>query len=362
MLENITLVKSVDPVKQTSEGFFIPDLCAGRAVFVLVLVSELCVLAMVLAATGVKAFSWDYLALVSLFVQWVVLSSALLLCTLRDRLATLALPAAVTAAYAIVLGVTLVLSIAASWIMAGAQLSGTGWRIDGPVILRNLVISAIMTGLVLRYFYVHSRLRSQEKAELQARIQALQSRIRPHFLFNSMNSIASLIRSAPETAEQAVEDLCELFRASLKEADQPIGLHQEIDLCKRYVGIEQLRLGDRLEVDWRIGESLDSASIPMLTLQPILENAIYHGIQPLPEGGKIGVLVELQGGEVSITVSNPVTTGSPANGDGNHIALDNIRSRLHAFYGAKAMLATHVADGIFVTRLQYPQLQVSADG
>ncbi len=342
-------------VAASIDDFFLPNFCQGRAVFLLVLVTELFVLAMVLAASGIIGFSWDYLALVSLFVQWIVLLNALCLCALRRSLALLSLPQAVTAAYALILIITLLVSLIAQWVLAGADSGQSGFQVNINTLLRNLIVSAIMTGLVLRYFYVQNRLRQKEQAELQARIQALQSRIRPHFLFNSMNIIASLIESEPETAERVVEDLSELFRASLKQADSPVSLEHEIELCKRYIGIEKLRLGDRLRVNWQVEALPASASIPLLTLQPLLENAIYHGIQPLADGGQIGVLIQHQKGAINITVSNPCPeTKVESSQKSNRIALENIRSRLQALYGEKARLSTHVSDGVFVTQLSYP--------
>lgn len=358
MLENIKLADNESVIDTNAPNTFLPNFCQGRAVFVLVLVTELFVLTMVLASSGIRAFSWDYLALVSLFVQWIALLSALLLCLLRHRLARLTLVRAVTAVYVLILSVTLCATLVADWVMAGANGNAVSLQVDGYGLLRNLIISAIMTGMVLRYLYVQARLRRQEQAELQSRIQALQSRIRPHFLFNSMNIIASLIESDPHTAERVVEDLSELFRASLKGADKPVRLTRELELCQSYIGIEQLRLGERLQVNWQVETFPESATIPSLTLQPLIENAIYHGIQPLPQGGVIGILVQHQSGNMEVTVSNPYNPDAqPGNGSGNHIALDNIRGRMDAFYGSVARLSTHVSEGIFVTQLVYPLKQ-----
>ena len=358
MLKNIKLTVSDEPfVSARADNTFLPNFFFFFAVFLLVLVTELFVLTMVLASSGIKAFSWDYLALVSLFVQWVALLSALLLCGLKNRLERMRLPQTVALVYSLILVVTALATLIADWIMAGASFTQGQIKIDGYNLLRNLIISAIMAGMVLRYLYMQASLRRQEQAELQARVQALQSRIRPHFLFNSMNIIASLIETDPVTAERVVEDLSELFRASLAGADQPVRLQREIELCQRYVGIEQLRLGSRLKVNWQVASYPDAATIPLLTLQPLIENAIYHGIQPLPEGGVIGVLIQYQAGSLQITVSNPCRVDQPVRESGNQLALDNIRRRMQAFYGAEARLDTHLSDGIFVTQLNYPMRQ-----
>jgi two-component system sensor histidine kinase AlgZ len=205
----------------------------------------------------------------------------------------------------------------------------------------------------LRYFYVQQQLRVQEQSELRSRIQALQSRIRPHFLFNSMNIIASLIESDPKTAESVVEDLSELFRASLNEAGSQVPLSEELALCERYVRIESLRLGERLSVDWQMEPVPAGVRIPLLTLQPLLENAIYHGIQPLPEGGTIGVRLWQEQSHVNVEISNPVAD-RPATTEGNRMAMENTRSRLGALYGTRAELVTGVRDGRYLTLLRLP--------
>ena len=174
-------------------------------------------------------------------------------------------------------------------------------------VMRNVLIAGIMGGIAFRYFYLQHQLRRQEQAELNSRIQALQSRIRLHFLFNSMNIIASLIVVDPDLAEQVVEDLSELFRASLNDdSDHPVALSEELTLCRKYVNIETLRLGDRLHVDWQVEIDEHEVKIPLLTLQPPLENAIYHGIQPLPEGRVVTVRIGEENGKLVVRSRNPL--------------------------------------------------------
>ncbi|EGG98791.1 Autolysin sensor kinase [gamma proteobacterium IMCC2047] len=294
-----------------------------------------------------------------MFVLWVALSSAALLCALRGKINRMPLPAAVVVVLLIIAMVTLGFSMLAEWAMAGADFSRFEIQINGYDLLRNLLVSLVMSGMALRYFYVQAQLRQQERSELRARIQALQSRINPHFLFNSMNSIASLISIDPDAAEQAVEDLCELFRASLCETTKPVALSQELELCRRYMAIEQLRLGERLQVDWQLNELPEQATLPLLTLQPVLENAVYHGIQPLPEGGEISVETSIIKGKVpclKVRVSNPVLELA-ANSDGefgHQMALDNIRDRLDALYNGQARLETEQNSQRFVAELTVP--------
>ncbi len=171
-------------------------------------------------------------------------------------------------------------------------------------LMNSVHTSAILSGIALRYLYLQQQLRNQQQAELQARIQALQSRIRPHFLFNSMNSIASLIGSDPDLAERVIEDLAELFRASLAEPTL-IPIDREITLCRRYLEIEQLRMGKRLSVEWQVGELSDAIKIPSLMLQPLVENAIFHGVEPMPHGGTVSIKISQAKNQLMIVITNP---------------------------------------------------------
>ena len=145
------------------------------------------------------------------------------------------------------------------------------------------------------------------RAEARSRIHALQARIRPHFFFNSMNTIASLTCTDPSRAEEAVADLADLFRATMKDSDEPYHMSEELELCRTYVRMEELRLGDRLTVQWQIDAALMPAIVPSLSIQPLLENAIHHGIEPLDGGGVVLVAGELSDNDLIITVTNPVT-------------------------------------------------------
>jgi two-component system sensor histidine kinase AlgZ len=329
--------------------FAVPDLCNVGAISLLILFGELLVLVLLFAGGDV---SWIRLELMSLYVQWVALTSAGLICLTRTWLSSLGQTLGSMTAFGMVMGVTLVVGVVSAWVMAEAPSVRT---LPWHAIAGQLIIAGIITALALRYFYVQQQLRAQEQSELESRIQALQSRIRPHFLFNSMNIIASLIPTDPETAETVVEDLSELFRASLNDAGNQVQLAEELDLCERYVRIEALRLGDRLELDWQIEAPATPVRIPLLTLQPLLENAIYHGIQPLPEGGTISVRLWFADDRVNVEIANPIPPDSErSHNQGNRMALNNIRSRLSVLYGARAELSTRETDGRFVTALSYP--------
>lgn len=333
----------------TAGDFFIPDLCAPRSVFFMVLLVELMAIVYVLAVSSLPRFNWDLLASCSLFMQWVVLLSAALLCQLRRPMSRLSLPGATAASLLLVLAVTALSSYLALLLYPQfARTAQGGWWL-----LRNLLVAAVLTGILLRYFFLLQQLRLQEKLELQSRLDSLRSRIRPHFLFNTLNSIASLIMSRPQAAEQAVEDLAELFRVSLQETRRPTTVADELRLCELYLGIEELRLGERLRVDWQIDEATRDQPMLSLIMQPLIENAVYHGIAALPQGGTIAVKLALRDAALQLTVTNPVPAEPPPI-EGHHMALANIEQRLQAVYGSAGQLQTARRDVHFRVELSYP--------
>jgi len=327
-------------------GDFLPNLCSVPGVFALVLVGELLSLALVLADGGLRGFEWYKLGVVSLLVEWIVLFSAACLCRLRPWFKGQSPVLAGCVSYCIVLAVTLIFTA------LGQRVQNPDAPVDVWHLASNFLIAAVFAGVALRYFFLQQQLQNQQQAELRARIQALQSRIHPHFLFNSMNSIASLVATQPAVAERMVEDLSGLFRASLSDLAL-IPLREELDLCHRFVRIEQLRLGDRLHVRWQLPEHLpDTLTIPGLLLQPLIENAIYHGVQPLPQGGEVLVTMLLDQEDCSISVTNPIAGNSASLGNG--LALDNIRQRLAAHYGERGQLRIQPEADIFTVTLRFP--------
>ncbi len=331
--------------------FFIPDLCATKSVMILFIVAELLVLVYVLGDSSLPEFSWYRLALASLFVQWIVMLCAALICALRKLLARLSLFVGVVVSYVIILLVTGFSSIVASTAF-DASVYG---ELNRWWLLRNVLVAAVIGGIALRYFYLQQQLREREQAELQARLDSLRARIRPHFLFNTMNSIASLISIRPTDAERAVEDLAELFRASLADDERDKTLANELHLCRLYLRIEELRLGDRLQVSWQVDDELLSQPMPSLILQPLLENAVYHGVAQLPEGGSIHIGITSEGGMLVAEVNNPMPIeGRTQAGEGLHMALENIRQRLSGLYGDSGRCDSEQLPGSYRVQLSYP--------
>ena len=228
-------------------------------------------------------------------------------------------------------------------------------------ILRNFGIGSILTLLALRYFYVLHQWRERLRTESEARIQALQARIRPHFLFNGMNTIASLVRSNPDAAEEAVEDMADLFRASLGNEGRQAPLADELFLIRRYLHMEQLRLGERLELEWQLEAPEEELRIPPLLFQPLVENAIYHGIEPLGVPGKVVIASRIEDSQLILSVSNPVVAkGQTLRSKGNRMAVNNIRERLEVLYGRRAALTIEESDTHYTVQLQLPLEAVRA--
>ncbi|WP_281646420.1 histidine kinase [Parendozoicomonas sp. Alg238-R29] len=353
------------PDKDT-DNFFLPNLCSPRAVFLLVVIAELFVLVLVLAWTGSGSFDWNRLSLTSLFVQWIVLASAAIICALSPLLYK-ANPAVITIACLMVcLTITSAFTLISIWVMENISLAPqplgvpvSFWQEQGGQLLRNNIIALIIGTIVLRYFFLQKEVLRQQQAELNSRIQSLHSRIQPHFLFNSMNTIASLIATRPTVAEQVVEDLADLFRASLDKATIMNSVMEEVVLAEQYLHIESLRFGDRLSIQWDTDVCDQDILIPRLCLQPILENAVYHGIQPDPRGGEVHITIRIEKQIITLTVHNTLPESAMDNStSGNKIALKNISDRLQALYGEESGLQTRVFQGDnrnwFETKLYCP--------
>ena len=231
------------------------------------------------------------------------------------------------------------------------------------VLVHSLLIGTIVMLLGLRHLFVSHKAQVDAKLEQEARIQALQSRIRPHFLFNSMNSIASLTRSDPPRAEAALQDLADLFRVLLADARKLVPISAEQEISRQYLEIEKLRLGDRLQVHWTVSNVPRNALIPALTLQPLLENAIYHGIEPRFGGGTVKVELWADNTEtLNILISNPVPEiRKHAHGRGNKIAMDNIRQRLASHFFEAATLQTFEEGDQYYVKIKMPIMKNQGD-
>jgi two-component system sensor histidine kinase AlgZ len=220
-----------------------------------------------------------------------------------------------------------------------------------PSLPRAALWGAATALAILLYFDLRNRAFSPAVAE--ARLMALTARIRPHFLFNSLNAVLGVIRSDPRRAEQALEELSDLFRVLMGENKDLVTLGEEFALCRQYLELEHLRLGERLRVEWDVDACPQDAQVPPLMLQPLLENAVYHGIEPSPQPATVTIHAARDGEEIRIDLSNPYH-GENNNHAGNRMALENIRERLMLFYDLEARLETEAKEGLFRVAIRLP--------
>jgi two-component system sensor histidine kinase AlgZ len=248
-------------------------------------------------------------------------------------------------------GCAAVLALVAA--LAAAYVAATGVSV-APA--RVLVLAILVAAALLAYFRLLWKAHSPALAE--ARLQALQARIRPHFLFNSLNTVLALIRRDPLRAERALEDLADLFRTLMSDARQFVRLSDEIALLERYAELEQLRLGERLRITWDLDGAPVDALLPPMVLQPLLENAVYHGVEPSAEAGDVLVRIERLGNRVLARIENPYLVDAQGRPEvqraGNRMALENIRERLQLFFDAEARIATQSAAGRYCVEIEIP--------
>jgi two-component system, LytTR family, sensor histidine kinase AlgZ len=355
---------------------FLPDFCNSRTALAIILIVELVAIVIALGNSSTLSNFWTELAAASMFLLWVGLGCAMALCRVRPHIESKTTQLVATLSLSLIVAVVVIVSECT--FQLGQYFSGgIPTQLYFPdrhleFVLRNAIIGLIVGGLALRYFYVANEWRRSIELEAQARVHALHARIRPHFLFNSMNTIAALTRRDPRKAEEAVQDLADLFRANLNDARKNISLEEEIEVAQVYQRIETLRLGERLNVTWRLDNVPLDAQVPSLLLQPLLENAIYHGIERLPAGGEVTIDGDYRDGMIELRVANPTisrtialsTTGAHRLVHRGHkLALDNIRQRLQLAWPEslrRAEVHTDDRDGEYIVTLRFPYSRVGA--
>ena len=343
------------------ESLYIPDFCTSSAALANVLIVELTALILTLARENLGVSFWTDLSRTSIFLLWIGLAGAALLCWMRAPLSRLQVARGSVAVLLLIAALIAVISAGAFMLGRSNLVEDAGAAGLFPpdlttFLIRNVSIGLVVTALALRYFYVTHEWRRNIEMQATARVHALQALIRPHFLFNSMNTIASLTRSNPAAAEQAVQDLADLFRANLSDKRDTITLAEEYEVARTYQRIEELRLGPRLHVEWKIDSLPAKALVPGLMLQPLLENAIYHGIEPQPGGGTVTVTGELSGSLITIVVRNPVGDYESER-EGNRLALANIRERLGLLYGERGLVKSGRFDTEYIVTLRFPHVE-----
>ncbi len=331
----------------------LPNFCEVRIVFFVVLFTEVLAIIFAMAATSSSAQFWDYLALSSLLMLWIALLNAAILCSLRNWLNKKSPGHCMMISYCLMMTTSVLVASLALLTSSFFYVEQNIHSTNSLFFVRVMTISTVIYFFLLRYFYIQQQWRINLAAQSRAEIQALRARIRPHFLFNSMNTIASLIAISPETAETAIEDLSDVFRASLSEKNMN-RLGDEIELTKSYLAIESLRLGDRLHIEWQVDKNLLENEVPSLCIQPLAENAIYHGIEPLPEGGKILISALQIDNKLKISVSNPLMPEIERSKKGNQMAQQNIKQRLKLVYGNRGAFSINDTKENYTVSLTIP--------
>ena len=332
---------------------YLPDFCAPGAVLIILLVAELVAILLTLVSFEPGAFLTE-LSKMSMFVLWLALPGTIILCQIRPWAERQGNTRAFVICF-IVLGIMCLVMAEITWQLT--NIFGQAVIIDDThsgFLVRTFATSTIVIALAMRYLYISSEWRRSIVLEAQSRISALQALIRPHFLFNSMNTIASLTRSNPQQAEEAVEDLADLMRANLNSSGERTTLKQELETAAIYQRIEKLRLGDRLKVKWDVADLPMRALIPGLTIQPLLENAIYHGIELLPDGGEVRVTGKRNNDVLDISISNPVAVDQTRKTGGNKMAMSNIRQRFELAYGHRAEVEVRESETEYSVQIVFP--------
>lgn len=318
------------------------------------------VLALVLALAEAQAWSdlqFSHVIQYVLYINWILLAFTAWVDFFQDKLKKMSDLNAVIFGFIllelIVFITTIVLNCVLYW---GANFSLT--HLTAAIVFEHIILhlsyGALLGAFCLRYIYMRGQWLKQQNSELNARVQAMQARIHPHFLFNSLNSVVSLISINPDKAEQMLIDLSKLFRVSFQEL-KLVSLAEEIELSKKYISIEQIRLGDRLNVEWNVQQPqlLKQVKIPLLTLQPLIENSIFHGVEQKHINAKIGILVEILQNQVTIVITNPFIQDRINSREGHGIALENVKQRLKAHFGESVQFRSIAGKERFTTVMQY---------
>ena len=339
---------NVASINQTAAGIRLPNFCnLGIMLRSLVLVNVLLAAAALARAPDLGAAGLEFAGLAA-FGEPVLIVSLLVLCGARRWLHAMG--------YGVSIVALVVFEVLLAWIVRRA-LGAAFVQGAGLPFLHLAMLVVLVTAITLAYFDLRSRALAPAIAE--ARIQALQARIRPHFLYNSINAVISLIRSEPRRAERALEDMADLFRVLMSDNRTLAPIGQEVELARQYLAIEALRLGDRLRVSWRIDGMPAEALVPPLMLQPLVENAVYHGIEPSPGGGEVAIEIRRDGPQLVLTLVNPVP-GEGRSPAGNRMAIANIRERLQLHFDAEATMRSEATDGSYRVTIRMPYLTTPA--
>jgi two-component system sensor histidine kinase AlgZ len=344
----VAQLDTVASINQTGAGIRLPNFCnLGVMLRSLVIVNLLLLAAAVLRASELAAVWYEFMVLAA-FGEPILILSLVALCGARRLLHAMGYARSIAAVAIFEIALTGVI-----WYTMGDFLADRR-AMPFPQVA---FLALFVTGCAIAYFDL--RARALVPAIAEARIQALQARIRPHFLYNSINAVLSLMRAEPRRAERALEDMADLFRVLMADNRTLAPIGGEVELTRRYLAIETLRLGERLLVKWNVDEMPADSLVPPLMLQPLVENAVYHGVEPSPSGGEISIDIRRVGGELVMVLTNPLP-GEMRHQTGNKMALANIRERLQLHFDAEASMKSEVRDGIYRVTIRLPYLSAPA--
>lgn len=330
--------------------FWLADFSQTMRIFTVVVVTEMMVLIYALSFLTLDIDFLNSLAILSLLAQLIAISLIVLLAK------TAAFFNRFSVYYGLPLLLFLALSLTASYIAIWSWFDAKlGFLMIGNshLLILKISLATVITLLaLLRYFYIQEQWEWQVKAYANAQLDALQARIKPHFLYNSLNSIASLISIDQQQAEQAVLNLSGLFRKAFAKNQSTTTLDQELEWIEQYLAIEKLRLAERLQFKQTIDKQLLGQSIPVLSIQPLIENAVLHGVEPATESNLIELNIFKQNQYLIISISNPHHPHHQSQGKG--LAVNNIKKRLQLYYGSQAQLKQTIVDGKYLSKLCLP--------
>ncbi len=334
-------------IRQNGNGFALPDLRnLGTVLRILLAVNGASAVIAFSRAPAPDAFAAEWTA-ISGYVEPHLLLQLAILWAAAPWLARL--PSGLAAALITAIGVLIALVVNGVF---------SSFVPDSPFgLTAHLFYTLLATGVLL--FYFNLRAKALSPALVEARLQALQARIRPHFLFNSINGVLSLVRSDPRRAEEALHDMSDLFRVLMRDNRGLAPLADEVELCRQYLDLEKLRLGARLIVDWNVKSMPGDALVPPLVLQPLLENAVYHGIEPQSMPGTVSINIFLSKGDVHAILRNPYRANGGRHHKGNKMALDNVRERLALHFDAEASLESRVLTDAYEVHIRMPYRTVA---
>ena len=330
---------------------WIPDFSEPITILRALLVAVAVAFLLTLLRDGLNGLEYRSFGPLALLSAWICCLSMVGLQLVRNHGAELTMWLSGYLAFSWMLASAALCSLAPFWLGLQFMFLSSGSALDTA--MEAMLITLIVGSVVLRAVYAHHEIRENEKRLLDAKYDALQARIRPHFLFNSLNSVAELIAIDSTRAENAVLDLSDLYRATLSD-QAPVQIKQELALCEKYLCVEKLRMEDRLSWRFDVDEEAKSWLIPALSLQPLLENAVLHGVQPLPDGGQIEMSLKVNGNKLMLQINNPVGTEKGTTSRGTGTALKNVHARLNAFYSAPVSFDARQVGQQYLVNLTIP--------